>query len=314
MKLTAIFGSGVLMVFGLWGCATQNPPNEVQPGGGSTQLQPVEENVNAGENTDADAYWKQGMMYLNGNRVARDGAEAARWFHKAAELGDPRGQNSLGVMYSKGDGVAKDDAEAVRWYRKAAVQGDAQGQVNLGLKYAKGTGVARNDGEALEWFRRAAQQGAADAQYNLGFMYSMGSGVPQNPSEALKWMRLAAAQGHAKAKIVVKAIEKAMEGQVPNDLVPSRLPQIRSDAEQGDANAQLAVGEFYYMGLGVAKDYAKAAKWFRKAASQGNAQAQWALGRMYESGNGVTRNATEAANWYRKAAEQGFAPLSAPSE
>ena len=31
-------------------------------------------------------------------------------------------------MYRHGRGVAKDEAEAVRWFRKAADQGDARGQ------------------------------------------------------------------------------------------------------------------------------------------------------------------------------------------
>jgi TPR repeat protein len=32
--------------------------------------------------------------------------------------------NNLGAMYEKGAGVAKDAAEAVRWYRKAADAGN----------------------------------------------------------------------------------------------------------------------------------------------------------------------------------------------
>ena len=39
--------------------------------------------------------------------------------------------NNLGAMYEKGAGVAKDAAEAVRWYRKAADAGNQTAKRNL---------------------------------------------------------------------------------------------------------------------------------------------------------------------------------------
>ncbi len=70
-------------------------------------------------------------------------------------------------MYSKGRGVAKDEAEAVKWYRKAAEQGLATAQFNLGLKYERGEGVAKDHGKADKWLHKAADQGYAPAQETL---------------------------------------------------------------------------------------------------------------------------------------------------
>ena len=67
-------------------------------------------------------------------------------------------------MYDYGRGVAKDYAEAVRWYRKAAEQGNANAQYNLGLMYEEGLGVAKDGAEAMRWFRKAAEQGYAKAK------------------------------------------------------------------------------------------------------------------------------------------------------
>ncbi len=78
-------------------------------------------------------------------------------------------------------------------------------------------------------------------------------------------------------------------------------------AQSGDAKAQNSLGECYYHGHGVTKDYSEAVNWFRKAAQQGNADAQFKLGACYEEGLGVTQDYNEAVKWYRKAAEQGFA-------
>jgi uncharacterized protein len=70
-------------------------------------------------------------MYANGTGVAKDAAEAVRWYRKAADAGEPGGMNGLGVMYETGTGVAKNAAEAVRWYRKAGAAGSQDAKVNL---------------------------------------------------------------------------------------------------------------------------------------------------------------------------------------
>ena len=45
-------------------------------------------------------------------------------------------------------------------------------------------------------------------------------------------------------------------------------------AEQGCAEAQNDMGEFYAKGQGVAQDYGKAAEWYRKAAQNGHKEAR----------------------------------------
>jgi TPR repeat protein len=84
-------------------------------------------------------------------------------------------------------------------------------------------------------------------------------------------------------------------------------PLFKQLAEQGNVKAQNNLGEMYFNGRGVPKDYVEAMKWFRKAAGQGNAQAQFNLGLMYVLGQGVPQDYAEAMKWYRKAAEQGNA-------
>ncbi len=79
----------------------------------------------------------------------------------------------------------------------------------------------------------------------------------------------------------------------------------RVHAEQGNAEAQLNLGQMYDLGMGVSKDKAEAVKWYRKVAEQGNAQGQYELGRMYDLGMGVPKDKAEAVRWYRKAGEQG---------
>ena len=73
-------------------------------------------------------------------------------------------------------------------------------------------------------------------------------------------------------------------------------------AKEGDAAAQLYVGEIFEKGLGEKADYQAAAQWYEKAANQGNFQAQLNLGHLYEKGLGVPQNKETAMRWYRKSA------------
>ena len=77
------------------------------------------------------------------------------------------------------------------------------------------------------------------------------------------------------------------------------------EAENGDAKAKFIIGGCYYTGSRLAKDFAEAVKWWRKAAEQGNANAQFNLGICYAKGQGVTQNFAEASKWYFQAAGQG---------
>ena len=84
------------------------------------------------------------------------------------------------------------------------------------------------------------------------------------------------------------------------------LAEIRAGADKGDAKAQYELGRAFFSGaLGVAKDEAKAVKWFRKAAEQNLADAQYILGVCYDSGEGVAKDEIEAYKWWLLAAGHG---------
>lgn len=73
-------------------------------------------------------------------------------------------------------------------------------------------------------------------------------------------------------------------------------------AGQGDLEARVIVGEVYERGMGVAPDYAEAARWYRLAAEAGSRRAQVNLGHLYETGRGVAQDPQAALDWYRRAA------------
>lgn len=72
-------------------------------------------------------------------------------------------------------------------------------------------------------------------------------------------------------------------------------------AEEGDPEAQNAVGEIFERGLGTVPNEELAAVWYRRAAEQGYKAAQVNLAMLYEVGRGVPRDQRIAMNWYRRA-------------
>ena len=76
-------------------------------------------------------------------------------------------------------------------------------------------------------------------------------------------------------------------------------------AQAGDARSQFMMGTICEQGLGVPKDLAAAAEWYRRAAQGGNASAQYNLGVFYQFGKGVPKDPAEAARLLRLAADQG---------
>ena len=93
--------------------------------------------------------------------------QAAASFEQAAKQGNADAQYKLGVMYENGQGVEQDYRRAAQWYEKAALQGHAQAQYQLGNLYLEGLGVAEDMDAAETWWQHAAAQGVIQAHRQL---------------------------------------------------------------------------------------------------------------------------------------------------
>jgi TPR repeat protein len=224
--------------------------------GAQTQQTAVADIRARAEAGDAEAQFRLGRMFLDGDGVSQDHVQSVAWFRKAAAQGHPKAQNNLGNAFANGLGVPRDAAQAVEWFRRAAEQGEMLAQSNLGVMYSDGNGVAQDLAQAAAWYRKAADQGFAPAQFYLGTLYDGGRGVPEDPAQAAAWYRKAAAQG---------------------------FPE-----------AQFFLGQSYINGRGVPQDDAQALVWFRNAAALNNAAALYNLGMMYQAGRGVPQDPVEA--------------------
>ena len=85
-----------------------------------------------------------------------------------AERGSVQQQIELGAAYLAGRGVPRDEKQAAYWYEKAANAGDPGAQQQIGFFYQAGFGVERDPARAAQWFERAVSGGLISAKVNLG--------------------------------------------------------------------------------------------------------------------------------------------------
>jgi hypothetical protein len=107
-----------------------------------------------------------------------------------AQQGNPDAQLILGKMYLMGQGVSKNEAQAMKWFKASGAQSNAEAQFFVGSMYLL---PHKDVGEGLRWLRLSAEQGNQDAQLILGKGYLQGSPeLPRDPVQAEMWLRLAA--------------------------------------------------------------------------------------------------------------------------
>ncbi len=91
------------------------------------------------------------------------------WLAEAKD-GNAEARYRLGGLYENGEGVDQSYLEAARWYREAALMGHAEAQYDLGVLYENGEGLSQDHTAALGWYLRAADQDHLLAQYTLGMI------------------------------------------------------------------------------------------------------------------------------------------------
>lgn len=158
-------------------------------------------NTGGDEKSKAEARYKLGMLYKNGNGVTKDYALAGKEFATAANIGagHNKARYEMGMLYLKGDGVGQDFTTAAGYFQKASFyneaaeqSGDPEAQFALSKLYGMGKGVVQSDADAVKYLRMAARDDHTKAQFGMGVMYATGKGVPQSMEIAYLWIARAA--------------------------------------------------------------------------------------------------------------------------
>ena len=166
-----------------------------------------------------------------------------------------------------------------------AAAGDTLAQAELGARYGKGETVEQDLEKAIEILRDAATKGEPAAEFYLGTAYYSGLGVPHSQVEAVMWFQKASSKGYAPAQYWLAVLIKDGRGGIsPN--WEAAVPLLWKSATQGHRNAEFLLGYAYQMGVGVEKNPAAAAYWYRRTLSKGyNIRAEFNLALLIKEGS-----------------------------
>ena len=269
--------------------------------------------IQAADLENPEAQGRLGAMYAFGIGTPINPVQAVAYFRKAADQGNPQGENGLGLACLgnlPGCGLEKDEAKAFEWFARAARQEYPYGLRNLALCYAGGFGVARDEGRALMNYRKAVatalaqlDQGDPGIPFLLGVLYETGGGVEKDAVQAAAWYRKAADQGEPRSQVRLGLMYQQGLGVAKDPVQAARW--FRAAADQGFPEGEFDLGVSLERGEGLAKDAAEALAWYRKAAEHGQAMAEYDLGAHFYNGTGVPQEYRTAVAWYRKAVDQG---------
>ncbi len=195
-------------------------------------------------------------------------------------------------------------------YRPAADEELDEAQYRMGLLYETWKYTDQGRSKAAEWYRKAAEQGNPRAQYRLGRLIDNGR-VTGSKKDAARLYRQAANHTVVETKRGSDDTTLVARGALRNDLSPldnlesSVINELRSAADDDDGEAQYELGERYFYGCGVPRDFESAVRWYRKASYSNMDMAQYKLAWLICRGIGTEQSYEEAAELFRQSAEQG---------
>lgn len=140
---------------------------------------------------DAKACYNLGLMYQDGDGVAKNMDEAVKWYTKSAELNYKEAQYTLASLVFQRQIRSISYPQAVTYYEQAAKQGHVKSQLNLGMLYLRGDVIAQDMPAAVQWLSLAASNNNSEAQGYLADLYQQGAGVDQDTVKAAMWLMLA---------------------------------------------------------------------------------------------------------------------------
>ncbi|MFT4580306.1 MAG: hypothetical protein ACI915_003338 [Gammaproteobacteria bacterium] len=120
---------------------------------------------------------------------------------------------------------------------------------------------------------------------------------------AAKILNHLAASGDVRAKAALSALIES--GELSETYPMPAIDLLRDAANSGLPEAALELGNRYYLGGDVQRDYVEAVSWWTKAAENGSAAAAFNVGLAFAKGHGHKIDLDAAKHWFSQAAESG---------
>jgi TPR repeat protein len=296
---------------------------------------------------DQDAPFKVGQLYQRGLGSTPEHKLALRFYRLAASRGNKEAMVAMYNNYFCGISVNYDPVMAQRWLDRAISNGSSGAIMKAQQEYQqRGTEKDFRHAEAL--LKRGVELNDRKAMIALAQLYSVGApGVDSNKSYARELLEMAIAPGEDRAKgltymanlylqdgIVGRDVEKAvsmlMEATKYEDpealrmlgsLYMKGLPDFPADenqgliylqqsADKGNAQAMLALADFYRKNATEEESRKASLDWYIEAGVHGDPTAAATLAEYYRLGTWVEENPAQAEEWLTRMQSPESCPIS----
>lgn len=249
------------------------------------------------------------LLQKKGSDTLAVDSTGIRTIRMAAEHGSPEAQAILGRCYEKGLGIQQDAVAASVHYLRALRFNSPRAPAllwnlkqsrgyfdRLRTRIGKGDPSARyvwaglialnmdyqlTDVQALLMLEEAADSGYTPAIIELGLCYYSGRWVSKDVVKANELWQRAAGLGSEEGSVRI-ALAGLTEWPGRDD-VGDALTVLDDAANDGSLLAEVGLAFCYENGIGVKKDWGKAADLYRRGAQRGSQDAYRALRRMYDA-------------------------------
>ena len=188
------------------------------------------------------------MQYKYYNEEERDWY----WYYRAMVYGRAKIAYELGDKYR----YREQYRDACDWYKEAMEQGNPEAAYELGIIYKENLKEYDN---AFSCFEKGAKQGSVNAMCQLGTMYLEGKGTEENIELAKQWYEKLAEQKHEEALFRLAGI---YEREGNGEKAIALYDEITGEYKRF---ARVRQGIIYEDGIGIQRDYKKAAACYRDA-------------------------------------------------
>ena len=254
---------------------------------------------------NSEAMFRTAEMYLTGQGTVKNASRGIKYLRMAADRGSLEAALRLGLLYFAPAGESRTCVEhnyrlAREWLEKAGNQPEAL--LALGTIFQRGLGVPKDELRSQhyfdEWARSymvKAEQGDPEAQYQMGLYFTDGIRHVADDERAIHWYELSAKQDYVKALEALASIYTLGGAKIKPD--PAKAEAVFQDliriyeknAQSGDIDALLALGDIYQSGVGIPQDYAKSVNYLIQAIEKNSPVAMLTLADLLESGLVVNR-------------------------
>ncbi|KAM3483672.1 hypothetical protein MY8738_002861 [Beauveria namnaoensis] len=259
---------------------------------------------------DAQSQWGLGIMLLNGMGIRRNIKLATELLRTSADQDYAPAQVQMGRLFLD-QGNPEDVKTANYLFELAARYGNIEAWYYLAEMTNHAIGRERQCQIALSYYKTVAER--AEPLVSLWSQANLAYELGNHDLAFLQYV-MAAEQGYEKAQTNVAfmldasfgklSVVELLTGRQENKISPMAnanlaLIEWTRSSRQSNVDSLVKMGDYYFYGIGVDKDLAKAVSCYTGASDyQQSAQALFNLGWMHENGVGLTQDFHLAKRYY----------------